>query len=181
MIAKGARNEDFENDEGKIKQFLRNSMQKYTFITLCLCASVPNPLFDVAGLMAGHFGVPFLEFFTATALGKAVVKVQIQLLFTTLLFTGDHLENFFDSIDNIFPIFNKSFTKLLQTQKEDFFKEKSGQKSVFGMIWQFFIFFMVLFFVISLLNSIVKREHVNFIQKIQKEQEEIPLSLIKFE
>lgn len=165
FIAKGARDTDvtIEEDEGKIKQFLRNALQKYTFLTLCLCASVPNPLFDLAGLMAGHFGVPFIEFFVATALGKAVVKVQIQVLFTTLLFSGNHLEDIFLSIEKKFSIFGNFFTDLLKQQKELLFKSKAKKTSLFGVLWEIFILLMVLFFVVSLVNTIVKREYVRLI------------------
>ena len=40
---------------------------------------IPNPLFDLAGLCCGHFLVPFWTFFGATAIGKAVVKVHLQV------------------------------------------------------------------------------------------------------
>ncbi|KAL7612678.1 hypothetical protein Lser_V15G06096 [Lactuca serriola] len=33
-------------------------------------ASVPNPLFDLAGIMSGQFGIPFWKFFLATLFGK---------------------------------------------------------------------------------------------------------------
>lgn len=40
---------------------------------------VPNPLFDLAGIMCGQFGVPFWEFFLATLIGKAIIKTHIQV------------------------------------------------------------------------------------------------------
>lgn len=50
------------------------------FFAILLFASVPNPLFDLAGLMCGHFLVPFWKFFLATLIGKAVIKTHIQTL-----------------------------------------------------------------------------------------------------
>jgi len=47
---------------------------------------IPNPLFDLAGITCGHFLVPFSTFFGATLIGKAVIKMHIQVLcnnFTT--------------------------------------------------------------------------------------------------
>ncbi|MQL88146.1 hypothetical protein Taro_020712 [Colocasia esculenta] len=41
---------------------------------------VPNPLFDLAGIMCGQFGIPFWKFFFATLTGKALIKTHIQLL-----------------------------------------------------------------------------------------------------
>lgn len=66
-------------ERGKV--FLYESVQKYGFIAVLLAASIPNPLFDLAGLTCGHFGIPFATFFGATLLGKAVFKVSIQVLF----------------------------------------------------------------------------------------------------
>lgn len=40
---------------------------------------VPNPLFDLAGIMCGQFGIPFWKFFMATLLGKAIIKTHIQV------------------------------------------------------------------------------------------------------
>ena len=163
FIARAARDDesDEEYEEGKIKQFLRTALQKYAFITICLCASVPNPLFDLAGLMAGHFGIPFIEFFLATALGKAVIKVQMQVIFTSLLFSGDFLHIFFGKIDKIFPILNNFFTNMLENQKQSLFISNTNKNSsIIGILWNLFIFVMIMFFVASLLNTIVKREYV---------------------
>ena len=46
----------------------------------CVILQIPNPLFDLAGITCGHFLVPFWTFFGATILGKAVVKMHIQVL-----------------------------------------------------------------------------------------------------
>ena len=40
---------------------------------------VPNPLFDLAGIMCGQFGIPFWKFFLATLIGKAIIKTHIQV------------------------------------------------------------------------------------------------------
>ena len=61
----------------KIKKAIFNNLQKYGFITVLLCASIPNPLFDLAGITCGHFGIPFITFFGATAIGKSIIKVHL--------------------------------------------------------------------------------------------------------
>ncbi|KAH0504276.1 Vacuole membrane protein 1 [Microtus ochrogaster] len=42
-------------------------------------AQIPNPLFDLAGITCGHFLVPFWTFFGATLIGKAIIKMHIQV------------------------------------------------------------------------------------------------------
>lgn len=44
-----------------------------------LLMQVPNPMFDLAGILCGQFLVPFWKFFAATLIGKAVIKTHIQV------------------------------------------------------------------------------------------------------
>lgn len=46
---------------------------------------VPNPLFDLAGIMCGQFAIPFWEFFLATLFGKALIKTHIQVSLLSIL------------------------------------------------------------------------------------------------
>jgi len=62
------------------------------FFGILLCASIPNPLFDLAGLTCGYFGVPFSTFASATLIGKGLIKATMQSAFVVFLFSKDHLE-----------------------------------------------------------------------------------------
>lgn len=62
---------------GKAKKLLYTHLKKHAFIVVLLAASIPNPLFDLAGLTCGHFLIPFATFFGATFIGKAIIKVSI--------------------------------------------------------------------------------------------------------
>jgi vacuole membrane protein 1 len=78
--------EELKNESEKslmfrIKRKLFFLLQKYAFLTVTLCASIPNPLFDLAGIICGHFLIPFWTFFGAAMLGKAIIKVHLQVLF----------------------------------------------------------------------------------------------------
>ncbi|XP_012069605.1 vacuole membrane protein KMS1 isoform X2 [Jatropha curcas] len=64
-----------------IKRWLLSHAQHLNFLTILLLASVPNPLFDLAGIMCGQFGISFWKFFLATLIGKALVKTHIQTVF----------------------------------------------------------------------------------------------------
>ena len=70
----------------RIKLFIYNNMERYGFLTILLFASIPNPLFDLAGIMSGHFRIPFKTFFSATIIGKAVIKVHLQMVFIITIF-----------------------------------------------------------------------------------------------
>ena len=61
---------------GKGKAFMHGLVEKVGFFGILLAASIPNPLFDLAGITCGHFLIPFWTFFGATLIGKAIVKIQ---------------------------------------------------------------------------------------------------------
>nr|BAJ94121.1 predicted protein [Hordeum vulgare subsp. vulgare] len=86
----------------RAKHLIYHMLQKYGFLSIMLFASVPNPLFDLAGLTCGHFLVPFWTFFLATFIGKAVVKATGQNLFLIYiaLHNQERLEHFHKSIQS---------------------------------------------------------------------------------
>lgn len=62
-----------------------NSVSHLHFIFFT--SQIPNPLFDLAGITCGHFLVPFWTFFGATLIGKAIIKMHIQVLLLCCLFS----------------------------------------------------------------------------------------------
>eukprot|EP00475_Leptophrys_vorax_P015118 TRINITY_DN2146_c0_g1_i1.p1 TRINITY_DN2146_c0_g1~~TRINITY_DN2146_c0_g1_i1.p1 ORF type:complete len:411 (-),score=85.76 TRINITY_DN2146_c0_g1_i1:1127-2236(-) len=96
----GKRVEDLDGPS-KGKDGLMDSMKgwvvyfldKFGFWAIVVFASVPNPLFDLAGLTCGHFGVPFWTFFGATFIGKAVIKAHLQTFVVIIMFNKKHLED----------------------------------------------------------------------------------------
>ena len=75
----------------KLEKLLHTMVTKFRFMGILVAASIPNPLFDLAGITCGHFGVPFWTFFGATLIGKAVIKVHIQMLFIITVFSEAYL------------------------------------------------------------------------------------------
>ncbi|KAI5566438.1 hypothetical protein BDE02_13G019900 [Populus trichocarpa] len=65
----------------QIKNWFLSHSQYLNFFSILVLASVPNPLFDLAGILCGQFGVPFWKFFLATLIGKAIIKTHIQTAF----------------------------------------------------------------------------------------------------
>merc|ERR1719450_1766958 len=67
-------------------------VERVGFFGILACASIPNPLFDLAGITCGHFLIPFWTFFGATIIGKAVIKMHIQKVFVILAFNNQLME-----------------------------------------------------------------------------------------
>ena len=96
-------------------------VEKVGFLGILACASIPNPLFDLAGITCGHFLVPFWTFFGATLIGKAVVKMHIQKFFVILAFNENLLDTAVAHIADIpvlGPKLSGPFKELLRAQKE---------------------------------------------------------------
>ena len=92
-------------------------MEKYGFITILLCASIPNPLFDLAGITCGHFRIPFRKFFIPTFIGKAIIKVHIQMLFVITICRKQTLDIIMKWIAGWSESFAESLGQGFQKQK----------------------------------------------------------------
>ena len=53
----------------RAKYSVQQLVEKVGFFGILACASIPNPLFDLAGITCGHFLIPFWTFFGATLIG----------------------------------------------------------------------------------------------------------------
>ena len=87
----------------KLKKIFFELLRKHGFITVLMLASIPNPLFDLAGILCGRFKIPFWTFFLATFIGKAIIKVHIQVFFIIFLFSERHVEKLLQLIQKLLP------------------------------------------------------------------------------
>lgn len=94
----------------RAKIMVHESIQRFGFWAILLAASIPNPLFDLAGLTCGHFLIPFWTFFGATVIGKAVVKVHIQAFFYVAVFNVAAM----DALENLMPAMLKHWVAVLK-------------------------------------------------------------------
>jgi len=76
----------------RAKYGIQQLVERVGFFGILAAASIPNPLFDLAGITCGHFLVPFWTFFGATLIGKAVIKMHIQKVFVILAFNKELFE-----------------------------------------------------------------------------------------
>lgn len=86
------------------KLFMHDLVHRAGFFGILAAASIPNPLFDLAGITCGHFLIPFWTFFGATLIGKAIVKMHIQKVFIIFLFSKHHVDSLLDIIKVKFKI-----------------------------------------------------------------------------
>ena len=154
-------------------------INKVGFFGILLCASIPNPLFDLAGITCGHFLVKFSTFFGATLIGKAVIKMHIQKLFVILIFSQHHIETLVEWL-GLVPFIGKKlqpvFTEFFQKEKSKLHSpslrnsDKIGESNTSAISWLFekLVLFFILFFVISIVNSLAQRHYKRKVLKYSK-------------
>lgn len=150
----------------RAKLSVHNLVQKVGFFGILLCASIPNPLFDLAGITCGHFLIPFWTFFGATLIGKAIIKMHIQKLFVIFLFSEHHVESVVSLIGKL-PKYGKliqtPFKNYLKAQKEKLHHKPgtavASEGNILGWIFEKVVIVMVAYFVLSIVNSMAQSYH----------------------
>ncbi|PIN09459.1 Vacuole membrane protein VMP1 [Handroanthus impetiginosus] len=156
----------------KIKRWFLSHAQYLNFFTILVLASVPNPLFDLAGIMCGQFGIPFWEFFLATMIGKAIIKTHIQTVFIISVCNNQllhWLENELLWVLSFIPGFNAIVPNLvakLHSMKDKYLATKPHVPSnvevtkwdfSMAFIWNTVVWIMLMNFFIKIVNSTAQR------------------------
>merc|ERR1712179_480122 len=144
----------------KAKYSVQQLVEKVGFFGILACASIPNPLFDLAGITCGHFLIPFWTFFGATLIGKAIIKMHIQKIFVILAFNNQLLETAISLLVQIPGVGLKleaPVRSLLEKQKEKLRGCGGGSEgSILSSIFEKFVLAMVVYFVVSIVNSLAQ-------------------------
>ncbi|KAF1437209.1 Vacuole membrane protein 1, partial [Spheniscus demersus] len=174
----------------RAKLAVQNLVQKVGFFGILACASIPNPLFDLAGITCGHFLVPFWTFFGATLIGKAIIKMHIQAsttpplglwgedkLFVIITFSKHIVEqmvSLIGAIPSIGPSLQKPFQEYLEAQRIKLHhKSDSGvPQGENWLSWMFekLVIVMVCYFILSIINSMAQSYAKRLQQKMYSEE-----------
>ncbi|GAB0095637.1 vacuole membrane protein 1 [Sergentomyia squamirostris] len=150
----------------RAKVFMERIVERVGFPGILACASIPNPLFDLAGITCGHFLVPFWTFFGATLIGKAVIKMHIQKVFVIIAFNETLIAKALDFVA-LLPIFGRRlqepFKAFLQNQKTRLHRGSAKKGSETGhllaRVFEKFVVAMIVYFVVSIVNSLAQSYH----------------------
>ncbi|XP_021291204.1 vacuole membrane protein KMS1-like [Herrania umbratica] len=164
----------------QIKRWLLSHSQHLNFFTILVLASVPNPLFDLAGIMCGQFGIPFWKFFLATLFGKAIIKTHIQTVFIISVCNNqllDWIENELIWVLSLIPGFDSflpTLTAKLHAVKEKYLAAprpvpsniKEKWDFSFASIWNTVVWLMLMNFFVKIVNATAQR----YLKKEQDKQ-----------
>ncbi|XP_011498060.1 PREDICTED: vacuole membrane protein 1-like isoform X2 [Ceratosolen solmsi marchali] len=147
----------------RAKLAMKHFVQKAGFLGILACASIPNPLFDLAGLTCGHYLIPFWTFFGATLIGKAIVKMHIQQLAVIIAFNEELLDKaigFLAYIPVVGTKFQEPLKKYLVEQKRKL-HDKSAVESSTTISWLFdkFVMLMVCYFLVTIIHALARNHH----------------------
>lgn len=154
----------------KIKRWFFTHSQHLNFLTILVLASVPNPLFDLAGIMCGQFGVPFWKFFLATLIGKAIIKTHLQTVFIISVCNNqllDWIENeliwvlglvpgFAPVLPNLVAKLHTMRAKYLKPQPPPNIKVKKWDFS-FASVWNTIVWLMLMNFFVKIVTDTAQR------------------------
>eukprot|EP00921_Rhytidocystis_pertsovi_P002790 GHVQ01004727.1.p1 GENE.GHVQ01004727.1~~GHVQ01004727.1.p1 ORF type:complete len:406 (+),score=46.48 GHVQ01004727.1:193-1410(+) len=161
----------------RMKVWMLNLIQNYGAVSVVILSCWPNVLFDLCGIVCGHFMMPFWSFFGALFLGKAIMKVLMQCMLFVFLFAARYdearahlvttvgsmwpfnvlLKFFFGSVQN----FEKLVLYEIQRMREGVEKDETvaveggwrvGVSHIFGGI----VITLLLYFVYSCINQSVQ-------------------------
>ena len=99
-------------------------------------------------------------------IGKAIIKVTLQCCFVVLSFSDQYITYIIGTIGQVSPALKDLLKTLLNKQKESLYSHNSDEaKPLIGQIWEVLVTLMILYFIISIVHSLVQ-------QYLREEKEE---------
>lgn len=146
----------------RAKKAVPKIVERVGFFGILLFASIPNPLFDLAGITCGHCLVPFWTFFGATLIGKAIIKMHLQQFFVILCFSKSYVERIISLLGDIPYVgeyIKAPFQKAVQAQKDKLHQNASQTvegKNILGYLFEKLVTAMIVYFILSIVNSMAQ-------------------------
>lgn len=113
-------------------------------------------------------------------IGKALIKAHLQTIFVITIFSKHHVEHIIEFLENFIPFLSGKLSSALEKQKRKLFHSSNDSivepKPLISTIWEFIITTMILYFLYSMINSIVndrlqtKHEEEVFFERINTEE-----------
>lgn len=164
---------DIVEQGSKLKIMIENVVTKAGFLGILVCASIPNPLFDLAGITCGTYQIPFLTFFGATLIGKAINKMLIQTIVVIIAFNNnnvDYIVNLSSMIPKIGQYIHQPLRELFMKQRANLHREAShAPRETSWLAWAFekFVIAIIVFYVVSIINTMAQ----NYSDRMKAKQE----------
>lgn len=150
----------------RMKRGVHMLVHRMGFLGIMLCASIPNPLFDLAGLTCGHFLIPFGTFFGATVLGKAVIKTHLQMLVCVLLMSERVSRSVAEWVRAV-PVVGEKISAAILAQSATYTSDLEQERvdmegppsNVLSTVMNVVVMAMVAYFLLSIISHLAQQNH----------------------
>ena len=161
----------------RMKKWMLDIVDRYGFWGVLLLSSWPNALFDLTGICCGHALMPLGTFLSAVIIGKALIKVNGQMLLFTLLFSSKYRQAAVGKVAGWASMLGFDSTHISSALHKAVGKFSTGgsgeeeTKSFIAHAFQYGISIVILMFVKSCIEQ--------FAQSRQKEIDDAKISVIE--
>lgn len=183
----------------RLKGFMIWFLQQYGFYGVLIMASYPNLAFDLCGMCCGHFLMPFWIFFSATFIGKAIIRNAYQSFFYVLLCSEEYLEMIIRILQRLSPDhlqLDSAIREILEQGRESFQRKINHHASSSNQVitpmqtstvseqvfltWQLFMAAVLITFALSCVSEFAQYyQRILDDQVIQKLKLRLPESVLK--
>merc|ERR1712130_445747 len=152
----------------RMQLWMISFLEQYGFWAVLAFAAWPNMAFDMGGIACGHFEMDFWTFFGAVFIGKALIKINLQIAFFITMFNENTLNKFIDYSEHLgFESIADAATDFFETQrnlilgKVDAKSVQNKGTPIFKLLWSLIVTGMICMFIASTIQL--------FAQQRQKE------------
>jgi len=149
----------------QMKAWMIDFVEKYGFWGVLVMSAWPNAAFDLVGICCGQLNIPFMTFFVATLIGKAVIKVNGQAVFFVWWFRNPELV--IQSAVSIVESFPKGVLPLTANdvkvkmnealEQVSKGKSKDGSPSLVKQAGEYLVFSVIAFFAYSCVSQFAQQ------------------------
>ena len=129
-----------------------NLLLKYKFWAILSLSAWPNMFFDLCGIAAGHYLIPFKDFLIATIIGKAFIKAPSQGILVIYIFTSNSVQTLLNKL----PM-SEYTIEYLNNYKQNL-QNNNNDASLVEIIWTILILILFSFLVKSTIELLANRE-----------------------
>lgn len=155
-----------------MKRWMVDWIKRWGFWGVLLFAAWPNAAFDLCGICCGAFMMPFWEFFGATFVGKALIKVNLQAVFFINLFSEHRMRRLVRIVARLTPdswgldvFVERLLMEALSKFKKQQFQRSPGASKL-AIAWNVVMVVIIASFAISCINQLAQQHAA---QKIRQQ------------
>lgn len=157
----------------RMKLWMIDFLEKYGFWAVLAFAAWPNMAFDMAGIACGHFEMSFWTFFSATFIGKAIIKINMQSMFFITMFNEKSLNKFIDYMEHFgLEFISSAATEFFETQRQIILGNidnsnlnENKPTPIFKLLWTLIVSGFIIMFIGSTIQIFAQQRQKEIDQK----------------